>query len=64
MSHVRALLACCLIGLVSCASDGGQRGTGITVAEGNIVSANGYGFRTSAAADRGPSGPTTNGPTR
>jgi hypothetical protein len=39
MTHVRALLACCLIGLVSCASDGGQRGTGITVAEGNIVSA-------------------------
>jgi hypothetical protein len=39
MMHLRALLACWLIGVASCASDGGQRGTGITVAEGNVVSA-------------------------
>jgi hypothetical protein len=39
MGHVRVLLACWLIGLASCASDGGQRGTGITLAEGNVVNA-------------------------
>jgi len=38
MNRWRAWAACWLVILASCASDGGQRGTGITVAEGNVVS--------------------------
>jgi hypothetical protein len=34
----RAFAACWLLALASCASDGGQRGTGITVAAGNVAS--------------------------
>jgi hypothetical protein len=43
MNRWRALAACWLLTLASCASDGGQRGTGITIAEGNVssVQANG-----------------------
>jgi hypothetical protein len=38
MNRWRALAACWLVALASCASDGGQRGTGITVAAGNVTS--------------------------
>ena len=34
----RAFAACWLLALASCASDGGQRGTGITIAAGNVAS--------------------------
>lgn len=38
MDRWRAFAACWLLALASCASDGGQRGTGITVAAGNVTS--------------------------
>ena len=38
MNRWRAFAACWLVALASCASDGGQRGTGITVAAGNVAS--------------------------
>ena len=38
MNRWRAFTACWLVALVSCASDGGQRGTGITAAAGNVAS--------------------------
>jgi len=38
MNRWRAFAACWLVALASCASDGGQRGTGITVAAGNAES--------------------------
>jgi hypothetical protein len=37
MNRWRAYAACWLVALASCASDGGQRGTGITAAEGNVA---------------------------
>lgn len=37
MDRWRALAVCWLFALASCASDGGQRGTGITVAAGNVA---------------------------
>jgi len=38
MNRWRTYAACWLVALASCASDGGQRGTGITVAAGNVAS--------------------------
>ena len=35
--HWRALAVCWLVVIASCASDGGQRGTGITAAAGNVA---------------------------
>jgi hypothetical protein len=37
MTRWRAMAACWLLFLASCASDGGQRGTGISVAAGNVA---------------------------
>jgi hypothetical protein len=41
MNRWRAFAACWLLVLASCASDGGQRGTGITAVAGNVASVQG-----------------------